>query len=89
LRIYYASDGRVSYIKRLLATALREVLQNDIEKISPEILEKAFTNEIWWEGTGALNPFNQRFEFRRLDRGGEPFESGTLGSAGKRRATSC
>lgn len=89
LRIYYASDGRVSYIKRLLAAALREVLQNDIGEISPVTLEKAFINEIWWEGIGALNPFNSRFEFRRLDRGGEPFERGSLSSVGKRMATSC
>ncbi len=78
-RLYYGSDGRVAYIKKLLFAALRQALEMDLDKIDARMLECAFTNEIWWEGTGKLNPFHPAFEFRRLDRGGEPFQdSGAL-----------
>jgi hypothetical protein len=69
----------VAYIKKLLFAALRQALEMDLDKIDARMLECAFTNEIWWEGTGKLNPFHPAFEFRRLDRGGEPFQdSGAL-----------
>ncbi|HQT29610.1 MAG TPA: TniB family NTP-binding protein [Thiobacillus sp.] len=76
-RLYFASDGRVAYIKRLLAGALRHAMETDAEQIGPTQLERVFTEEIWWEGIGALNPFNTEFKFRRLDRGNEPFERGS------------
>jgi hypothetical protein len=76
-RLYYASDGRVAYIKRLLAGALRHAMETEASQIGPTQLERVFTEEIWWEGIGALNPFNPAFEFRRLDRGNEPFERGS------------
>ncbi|MCK9259722.1 MAG: TniB family NTP-binding protein [Azoarcus sp.] len=77
MRLYYASDGRVAYIKKLLASALRVAAETDAREIGPALLERAFTDELWWEGIGKLNPFNPAFEFRRLDRGNEPFERGT------------
>ncbi|WP_445367464.1 TniB family NTP-binding protein [Methylomonas sp. BW4-1] len=85
MRLHYASDGRVAYIKKLLATALRIALETEVKEIGPQLLEQAFTEELWWEGVGKLNPFNPEFEFRRLDRGNEPFESGNFSSARKRR----
>lgn len=85
MRLHYASDGRVAYIKKLLATALRIALETEVKEIGPQLLEQAFTEELWWEGVGKLNPFNPTFEFRRLDRGNEPFESGNFRSARKRR----
>lgn len=75
-RLFYASDGRVAYIKKLLQSALIHALQNEVAEITPIDLETAFSRDIWWEGNGVLNPFNPEFEFRRLDRGGEPFEKG-------------
>lgn len=85
MRLYYASDGRVAYIKKVLASALRLALETGMAEIGPMLLEQAFTEEIWWEGVGKLNPFNPSFEFRRLDRGNEPFESGNFSSARKGR----
>lgn len=75
-RLYYATDGRVAYVKALLGAALRWVVQRDLEAISPRELEAAFACEIWNAGIGALNPFNEKFEFRSLTRAGEPFERG-------------
>lgn len=74
MRMYYASDGRVSYIKKLLAGGMRLAMECGVDRIGPHELEKVFTQEIWWEGIGSLNPFNEQFRFRKLDRGHEPFE---------------
>jgi hypothetical protein len=85
MRLYYASDGRIAYIKKLLASALRFALETNTGEIGPQLLEQAFTEELWWEGVGKLNPFNSAFEFRRLDRGNEPFECGTFNNLRKSR----
>lgn len=71
-RIYYATDGRVGYLKELLAQALEIAWEIDERKITRSDLAAAFTN-IWSGSVGRLNPFNDDFVFRRLDRAGEPF----------------
>lgn len=73
-RIHYACDGRVAYIKKLLSGAIRVAVDCGLTQIDPTTLEEAFTKEVWWEGVGALNPFNAEFEYRRLSRVNEPFE---------------
>lgn len=74
-RLYFASDGRVAYIKKLLVASLRQSFERKIDVIDIALLEQVFTTEIWWDALGPLNPFNENFEFRRLDRGGEPFQA--------------
>ena len=81
MRIHFACDGRVGYVKKLLAAALRACLEQGREQIDVVLLERVFSEEIWWQGTGALNPFNADFKFRRLDRGGEPFQRVQSGTA--------
>jgi len=71
-RIYFATDGRVGYLKRLLSIALQAAWENDDNEINIDTLEDAFT-QIWRNGVGALNPFSRDFVYRRLDRSGEPF----------------
>lgn len=71
-RIYYATDGRVGYLKKLLAAALEKTWEIGGEEITQSDLESGFTT-IWRGAIGQLNPFNPRFVFRRLDRSGEPF----------------
>lgn len=73
-RIYFACDGRVAYIKKLLAGGIRLALEQELPNVGPQTLEIAFTQDVWWEGVDQLNPFNERFEFRRLNRANEPFE---------------
>ncbi|VVD60812.1 TniB family NTP-binding protein [Pandoraea cepalis] len=77
MRLYYASDGRVAYIKKLLIGALRHAMEMQIPEIGPAVLERVFIDDVWSGGIGKLNPFNLEFEFRRLDRGNEPFERGS------------
>lgn len=74
VRLYYASDGRIAHIKKLMAGALRHAIEDGHDAIEPFLLERVFTEEVWWEGIGALNPFSDTFVHRRLDRAGEPFE---------------
>ena len=84
-RLYFASDGRVAYIKKLLFASLRDALEHDHDTIDADMLQKAFVDEVWWSGQGKLNPFHPDFEFRRLDRGGEPFEHATEARRGGAR----
>jgi len=83
LRLFYASDGRIAYIKKLMSSSLRIALENQDAAIDPVHLACAFSEDIWLQGIGALNPFNPNFQFRRLNRGGEPFES--VGASSSRR----
>ncbi|SPD63004.1 transposase [Cupriavidus taiwanensis] len=73
-RVYYACDGRVAYIKKLLSGAIRIALEQQLPHVGLETLEAAFTREVWWEGIDQLNPFNEQFQFRRLIQPNEPFE---------------
>jgi hypothetical protein len=75
-RLRYASDGRVAYVKKLLSGALRICIESGLESIDSALLESVFTRDIWPEARGKLNPFSQSFDFRRLDRRGEPFSRG-------------
>jgi hypothetical protein len=84
-RVYYASDGRVAYVKKLLAGAIRLAIERDSKEIDPTLLKEAFTREIWWDGINALNPFANEFCFRRLNRPNEPFERGRSRGDGKYR----
>lgn len=84
-RLYFACDGRVAYIKKLLFAAMRSALELDHEVIDETLLQRAFIEEIWSEAIGKLNPFHPDFEHRRLDRRGEPFQI-IDHSAGRRRS---
>jgi hypothetical protein len=80
-RVHYASDGRVAYIKKLLAGAIRIALERELVCIDASVLQEAFNAEVWWEGVEQLNPFSDKFQFRRLNRAGEPFEQALVGRA--------
>lgn len=77
-RIYYASDGLPGYLKELLIGALRQASNEDIGTIGLSHLATAFREEIWAGGVGDKNPFDRKFQFRRLDGSGEPFSCATL-----------
>ncbi|WP_287879387.1 TniB family NTP-binding protein [Aquitalea sp.] len=86
-RLYFATDGRVAYLKKLLTGAIRLSFELDLSEIRCQELAQAFEAEIWPQGIGPLNPFSHDFAFRRLDRQGEPFEQGAIASRpGTRRA---
>lgn len=84
-RLYYATDGRIAYVKQLLIAAYCHASDVESEHVSPMELAHAFTQTIWPAGVGALNPFEPKFVFRALDRMGEPFQAGDAVGSGKGR----
>jgi adenylate kinase family enzyme len=85
VRLYFATDGRISYVKQLLIGAYSQALDRSSTEISVPTLEAAFSTIIWPAGIGALNPFHKDFQFRSLDRLSEPFQAGDVASSAARR----
>lgn len=79
LRLSYATDGRIAYVKMLLVQAFKHALENKLDVVGVAELGTSFTAAIWRGGTGPLNPFDRAFAFRRLDGLGEPFQAPAMG----------
>ncbi|MEQ1661877.1 MAG: TniB family NTP-binding protein [Thiobacillus sp.] len=73
LRLFYATDGLIGLLMKLLRRAIRIAHKRNAPQLDLAILEEAFMAEIWTNGEGPLNPFNQQFIRRRLDHVGEPY----------------
>lgn len=80
MRLYFATDGRIAYVKQLLVSAYNHAANQESARVSIQEMEQAFTSSIWPAGVGALNPFHREFSFRVLDRAGEPFQTGEMAS---------
>lgn len=78
LRLHYATQGRIAYVKQLLVHAYSCAIENGRDCITTEELASAFTTSIWPAGIGPLNPFDPNFPWRVLDRSGEPFQLGDV-----------
>lgn len=74
MRLHFATDGRIAYVKQLMVSAYGYAVNQSGTCISIQDLAEAFTATIWQAGIGALNPFHEDFAFRALDRLGEPFQ---------------
>jgi hypothetical protein len=72
-RLFYASDGLIGYLSMLLIGAMEIRLEHGYKRIEPWMLEQSFTENLWEEGTGPLNPFHKKFVQRRLNKAGELF----------------
>lgn len=72
-RLHFASNGHLGYLRTLITKAFELMASENRAQLDTTLLEQAFVEVIWHEGTKALNPFNAAFQFRRLDRIGEPF----------------
>lgn len=73
LRLFYATDGLIGLLMKLLRRAIRIAHDRNSPQLDLAVLEEAFMAEIWTNGEGPLNPFNQQFIKRRLDQVGEPY----------------
>ena len=78
MRLHFATDGRIAYVKQLLVSAYSHAVNQSDTSISVQALAFAFATTIWPSGIGALNPFDRDFAFRALDRLGEPFQMGEM-----------
>lgn len=85
MRLQFATDGRIAYVKQLLVSAYEHAVNQESTSITPHTLGLAFTASIWPAGIGQLNPFHAEFIFRPLDRLGEPFQMGEMGSSAPQR----
>ncbi|MBP4051628.1 TniB family NTP-binding protein [Chromobacterium violaceum] len=70
-RLFYASDGLIGYLSKLLIGAMEIRLEHRCKRVEPWILEQSFTDNLWSEGVGPLNPFHKKFVHRRLNKAGE------------------
>jgi len=85
MRLHFATDGRIAYVKQLLVNAYSYAVEQSASCISADELAHAFSAAIWPTGIVALNPFHQEFEFRSLNRLGEPFQTGEMISTSSSR----
>ncbi len=72
-RLFYASNGLIGYLSKLLIGAMEIRLEHGYKQIEPWMLEQSFSQNLWTEGIGPLNPFNKRFNWRQLNKHGELF----------------
>jgi len=72
-RLYYATDGLIGYLSKLLIGAMEIRLEHGHKRVENWMLEQSFTENLWDEGIGALNPFHKKFVRRRLNKTNELF----------------
>lgn len=77
--LYYATDGRLGYIVKLLGEAIW-TSQNDGKKnaLTRQHFEAAFRTVVWFDALPSDNPFCPKFQLRRLVNEGEPFYTGAV-----------
>lgn len=73
-RIYFATDGKIGYLSRLLSSAMYKVLLAGETCIQRQHLHAAFREQIWADASEQTNPFSDEFQLRRLNRKAEPYE---------------
>jgi hypothetical protein len=81
MKSFFATDGLIGYVKKLLTGAMRRALFGGREKILDSDLSMAFISDVYPGAPEISNPFSGKFQTRRLDGPGEPFELDTELSA--------
>jgi len=76
IRFYYATNGLIDYLVKLLLGALEIVIKENKRSITMKILEKSFLINIWRECSPSQNPFNTKFVPKNLDKATMPFHVG-------------
>lgn len=72
-RLYYASNGLMGYLTKLIISTFELMVQQQCVRLDRELFETAFTESIWRDGIGRLNPFSLNFCFEHLDKFGQPY----------------
>jgi hypothetical protein len=83
LSLFFASNGIIDYLVKLFIGAYEQAIKLDYDSLDKECFYIAFTECIWVEGKGQLNPFDESFKYEHLDKPGMPFHR-TLLSESKR-----
>ncbi|OMH39606.1 TniB family NTP-binding protein [Motiliproteus sp. MSK22-1] len=74
-RWHFATNGIIAHMTNLIVSAYQIAQREGYKSIHQQCLEQAFTESIWSEGEGKLNPFNRNFGFNRLIKPGMPFHA--------------
>lgn len=72
-RFYFASNGLLDYVVRILDEAVQSSHLYGTTKLDLESFEQAFVARIWKAAPKNLNPFSKKFVYRQLMQPGEPF----------------
>ncbi|RXZ36084.1 transposase [Oxalobacteraceae bacterium CAVE-383] len=72
-RIYFATNGLIGYVRKLITDAFEKALLRNHSSISLDLLGEAFEDVVWRSNCAELNPFHCKFPYRKLNRAGEPF----------------
>ncbi|WAH58807.1 TniB family NTP-binding protein [Pseudomonas silvicola] len=73
-RLYFASNGLMDYLVKVLDRALVLVWEGAFPGISLATLHQAFREEVWLTAPSIRNPFDSSFNFLPLLGADEPFE---------------
>lgn len=76
--LYYATDGRLGYIAKLLAEAIWISQSRGANDLTSNDFCEAFKTVVWFDAAPDENPFSGEFEPRELVNLGEPFYTGKL-----------
>jgi len=75
-RFYFATNGLIDYVARILDGAIVDCLLKSQSEISLSDLAEAFAKHVWPDVPDGLNPFTARIEkLRPLTQGPEPFST--------------
>jgi hypothetical protein len=74
-RWHFATNGVIAHMITLTLSAFQISQREGYASIHQRCLEQAFVESIWAQGSGKLNPFNNKFEFQRLIKPGMPFHT--------------
>ena len=72
-QLHFATNGTMDYMVKLMLGAYQIVINRQLPGIDRQCLEQAFSDSIWVEGVGKMNPFNPQFIGQRLDQRGMVF----------------
>jgi GTPase SAR1 family protein len=75
-RFYYATNGLIDYLVKLLLGAFEIAYKKNKNEIDIRLLEAAFKSKIWRVCPDKLNPFNDAFIPQKLDKPKMPFHVG-------------
>ena len=72
-QLHFATNGIMDYMVKLMLGAYQIAVNLELPGIDRNCLQAAFSESIWVEGLGKLNPFNPDFFGERLDQRGMVF----------------
>lgn len=60
-QLHFATNGTMDYMVKLMLGAYQIAINRQLPGIDRQCLELAFSDSIWVEGVGKMNPFNPQF----------------------------